>query len=395
MLLDLQTVGLDHGGLVAVKHAFRTAGRDVEVNVRSSDENFEIHARAFARAAGHHICAVIADDNGRVIRFRVGASVDARDRTALDSGSAAATGIVEVADQRWGLAARGAHVESGVAELGFGLIRKSEIWADEAARMYQQATAAQWSPDSAIPWQAARAPAELEQATSTIMTYLVENENVALLVPTRFLGQLHPHFREVMQLLAVQIADEARHIEVFSRRITANGRQPGLSTVGGQRSLQTLLEEPDFATASFLLSVLGEGTFLSLLWFLHKHAADEATKTLCQLAAQDEARHVAFAIAHLTRHAAHDAAVLGRLRSAAERRHTTLQHSAGLNEDVFDALCILAAGSLEPAALANGHQAVMALNAEMDQHRQRRLARIGFSAAEAESISAMHTRNFM
>ena len=37
-----------------------------------------------------------------------------------------------------------------------------------------------------------------------IMTYLIENETAALIIPSRFIAQLHPHFREVMQLLAVQ-----------------------------------------------------------------------------------------------------------------------------------------------------------------------------------------------
>ena len=97
------------------------------------------------------------------------------------------------------------------------------------------------------------------------MTYLIENEQAALLVPARFLGRVHPHFREVVQLLAVQVADEARHVEVFTRRAALRGGALGVSTAGGQASLQTLLDEPDFALASFLLSVLGEGTFLTLL----------------------------------------------------------------------------------------------------------------------------------
>ncbi len=142
------------------------------------------------------------------------------------------------------------------------------------------------------------------------MTYLVENETAALIVPSRFVAQLHPHFREVMQLLAIQAADEARHIEVFTRRALLKGRQPGLSTAGGQASLQTLVDEPDFATASFLLSVLGEGTFLSLLWFLERYAPDPVTAAVCRLAAQDEARHVAFGMAHLREHIAREPQVL-------------------------------------------------------------------------------------
>jgi len=50
------------------------------------------------------------------------------------------------------------------------------------------------------------------------MTYLIENETVALVIPAKFASQIHPHFREVIQLLAIQVADEARHIEVFTRR---------------------------------------------------------------------------------------------------------------------------------------------------------------------------------
>jgi hypothetical protein len=145
------------------------------------------------------------------------------------------------------------------------------------------------------------------------MTYLVENETAALIVPSRFIAQLHPHFREVMQLLAVQAADEARHMEVFTRRALLKGRQLGVSTAGGQASLQTLVEEPDFAIASFLLSVLGEGTFLTLLAFLERFAPDPVTAAVSRLAARDEARHVAFGMAHLREHIKADPHVLGAL----------------------------------------------------------------------------------
>ena len=105
-----------------------------------------------------------------------------------------------------------------------------------------------------------------------------------------------------MQVLAIQAADEARHIEVFTRRARLKRDELGLSTVGGQASLKTLVDEPDFAIASFLLSVLGEGTFLSLLWFIERYAPDPVTATVARLAAQDEARHVAFGLAHLSQH---------------------------------------------------------------------------------------------
>jgi len=228
-----------------------------------------------------------------------------------------------------------------------------------------------------------------------IMTYLIENETAALLVPSRLVSQLHPHFREVMQALALQAADEARHIEVFTRRALLKRTELGLSTAGGQTSLKTLVEEPDFAIASFLLSVLGEGTFLSLLWFLDRHAADPVTAAVCRLAAQDEARHVAFGMAHLREHISQDAGILPKLANAVRRRHDVLRNTAGLNAEVFDALLLVASGSWDPSDLRRGHENVMGLLQEMDELRQKRMVHIGFSAAEAQELSALHTRNFM
>src|SRR5204863_43854 len=77
-----------------------------------------------------------------------------------------------------------------------------------------------------------------------------------------------------------------------------NGGELGVSGAGGRASLQTLLAEPDFGLACFLLSVLGEGTFLNLLSFIERHAPDPVTGRVAHLALQDEARHVAFALAH-------------------------------------------------------------------------------------------------
>src|SRR5690349_13162537 len=85
--------------------------------------------------------------------------------------------------------------------------------------MYAQAAAAQWDPATAVPWESEfDLPGEVEDAIVQLMTYLIENETTALVVPSRFVAQMHPHFREVMQVLAVQAADEARHIEMFTRR---------------------------------------------------------------------------------------------------------------------------------------------------------------------------------
>jgi hypothetical protein len=238
-------------------------------------------------------------------------------------------------------------------------------------------------------------PPDVEAAVVQVMTYLVENEQAALAVPARFLGRIHPHFHEVVQFLALQVADEARHVEVFTRRAALNGLEPGLSTVDGRASLATLLAEPDFSLASFLLSVLGEGTFLNLLAFLEANAPDSATADVTRLARQDETRHVAFAMAHLEYQLAAEPSLRDRLRAAVERRFEALRSTSGLNELVRDALVVLAAGSWAPPAVRDGYEKVLALETEMAEGRERRLVRLGFPADEARSLAALHTRNYM
>ena len=395
MLLDLEDLALDRGGLLLVKRALRQAAEGESVTVTGTAPDLWIHLRAWCRAEGH----TFAQADGRSTVITPGHAEVNRWSGAERAGHANPLAPGALADhppQQWGLAARGALVESGAPEFHFPLAAKVEVWSPDAVRIYAQAAAAQWDPATAIPWDAAfDLPAEIEDAVVQIMTYLVENETAALIVPSRFIAQLHPHFREVMQVLAIQVADEARHVEVFTRRALLKRPELGLSTAGGQASLQTLVDEPDFAIASFLLSVLGEGTFLSLLWFIERYAPDPVTAAVCRLAAQDEARHVAFGMSHLREHLNADPSVRDRLANAVRRRHDALRHTAGLNAEVFDALLLMAAGSWQPADLQRGHDRVSALLHDMHLSRRKRLAYLGFSETDADELSALHTRNFM
>lgn len=390
-LVDLGPLGMDEGGHLLIKRALQGVPVGGRVGVRGASPELAVHLRAWCRVQGHEIERAEGDPGAVIVR---GGAAVGRWRDAELAGQPGR--VVDDAPAHWGLAARGATVEAGAPAFAFSLHTRVEVWTEEAGRLYAQATAAQWDPATAIPWDAAfELPGDVEDAVVQVMTYLIENETAALVIPARFAAHVHPHFREVMQLLAIQAADEARHIEVFTRRALLRHRRPGLSTIGGQASLKTLVEEPDFVLASFLLSVLGEGSFLSLLWFLFAHAPDPVTREVARLAAQDEARHVAFGLAHLGRHVEEAPGLRERLALAIRRRHDALAHTAGLNEEVFDSLVVLAAGEWSPAALRKGWERVQQLQADMDDGRRRRLMKLGFDAADAAGLSSLHTRNFM
>jgi len=364
------------------------------LEVTGRHEELSLHLRAWCRTHGHRFES--ADDLSGSLCGTITPAAHFGKLPTERAGTAPPAGIMDRPPRHWGLAGRSAEIELGGPTFDFGLVDKAELWTDDAARLYARAAAAQWDPNVAIDWTASiEHDDEIENAVVQVMTYLIENETAALLVPARFLARLHPHFREVMQVLAIQAADEARHVEVFTRRALLKRDKLGLSTIGGQASLKTLLDEPDFALASFLLTVMGEGSFLILLNFIHRYGPDPVTRSVARLAAQDEARHVAFGLAHLRRHAAEDASLLSRLSNAVQRRHAELAQTAGLNERVFEALTVIAAGGFTPHEIGAGFQRVMQLQADMDSARQTSLLRLGFSETEAQSLSQLHTRNFM
>ncbi|MDM5177441.1 ferritin-like domain-containing protein [Massilia sp. DJPM01] len=396
--IDIEHLGFDAGAHLLVKHGLQQLAPGEALDVTGSGAGWDGQLTAWCRSQGHP-CAALEVDGRRLVRVTRGGAEAGRWRAALHSGHAdprVEGAIAAQAKAQWGLAARGATVEAGSPAMQFRLDQKDDVWAERAADLYAQAAAAQWDPETAIDWNAEfTLPDMVEDAVVQVLTYMIENEVAALVVPARFLGQVHPHFREVQAVLAIQVADEARHIEVFTRRVRLKGREPGLSTAGGQSSLKTLLDEQDFSVAEFLLSVLGEGTFVSLLHFLHACAPDPVTRQIARLAARDEARHVAFGMTHLAARLEREPAFRTRLANAVQSRNDALAASSGLNEEVFDALILLAAGELTPAAIAAGYLRVQQLMVDMAEGRQSRLERLGFSKAEAQQLSALHTRNFM
>lgn len=391
-VINIESLGLAEGALLIIRRALASRPPGQTLRVCGQSPDWALHLGAWCRQQGHGFAA---QADGSVLITRA-IQADGRWQDAMSTEGDAPDTPAEEALPRWGLAARGVTVEAGSPPFHFSLRQRHQIWAATAGDLYRQAAAAQWNPATAVDWDAPfELLPEIESAVVQVMSYLIENENAALLVPARHLGQIHPHFREVVQVLALQCADEARHIEVFTRRATLKGAWPALSTAGGQASLQTLFDAPDFSIATFLLAVLGEGTFVNLLNFLHAHAPDPVTAQIARLAARDEARHVAFGMAHLEYRLSVEPDFQVRLANAIETRYDQLAATAGLNEEVFDSLVLLAAGDLSAAAIARGHAVVQELQREMSAGRKARLARLGFARDEAARLASLHTRNFM
>ncbi len=304
--------------------------------------------------------------------------------------------VPEVAPTTTGFAPRGAVVEPGSPAFDFTINARAAVWATEVADLYEQATANQWDASRDLPWHLLQPlPEPLERAVCQMMTFLTENEYSALYVPAKFIPRINPQFGEVVLFLSTQMMDEARHIEAFTKRALANGGGLQYSAATTQLSLKTLFDQHDFTSASFLLSVLGEGTFLDLLRFIEGHAPDPVTAEVCRRARADEARHVHFGMAHVRYFLAQSPAHFEELLQTVRQRAAYMSAVTEVSPRIQEALAVLAAGGLDPVRLAEGTAAVRSLIEQMHEHRLQRLLAAGFTAEQAAEISRLHTPNFM
>ena len=197
--------------------------------------------------------------------------------------------------------------------------------------------------------------------------------------------------------LATQLADEARHIDVFLRA-RARRRRRARRLVGAppRARCYSLLELEDFTEAAFLLSVLGEGTFLDLLRFIEQHAPDEATAR--DRAARARRRGAPRPLRHRPRAPRARRTIrrsTRRLEAAVRRRAATLHGAGGVPAPIAGRAHHPGGARDRSPAVARGHEAFRELLDDMHQGRMKRLQTAGFTAEQAQALSDLHTPNFM
>ncbi len=304
--------------------------------------------------------------------------------------------VPENAPTYLGFVPRGAVAEPGMPDYGFAINRREEVWADNISDLYEQAKGAQWDASTSIAWSDLPALDEdLERAVCQVMTFLAENEYSALYIPSKFLPRINPQFTEVVLFLATVVNDEARHIEAFTKRAMANGGGLQYASAATEWSLYSLLIQEDYFNSSFLLHVLGEGTFLDLLRFCEEHSPDAVTHDIVRRARQDEARHVAYGVAHLKYQLEREPGSLSRLLEAVESRADAIAATTGATPFVMEALAVLAGGGARPAQMSAGVEKVRSLYTAMHENRIQRLTQAGVPADLARKMSDLHTPNFM
>jgi hypothetical protein len=405
---EVGTLELGAGLEVLVSAALQSAG-EAGLDVISESRSSAAELLGWARLAGHPVIEERTEGSRWIVRLRrgpdpqvSGAQILARAQPDLSRGEFTTNALRELvgppppyAEPSVGLAPLGSHAEPLAHPYNWAHSEKDRLWSEHLATLTDRAAAAQWNATTDVPWQTALlVRGDRQRAVSQVATYIAQNEYAAYYVPAQYLSQVNPSFVEVLMWLASHVHDEARHIEVFTKRALI-GDGPARALASTELSLRTLMEEHDFSVSALLLNVLGEGTFLDLLAFVAAHAPDAAMATAARLAHRDERRHVQFGISHIRSRLDDHPDERAPLVAAVERRAAKLVNLEGLSPVVGESLVVMASPSMQPADIGDSGRAVRAMLGRMARNREARLRAAGFDDSTARYLSELHTPNLM
>ena len=280
---------------------------------------------------------------------------------------------------------RGSFATPGMPRLdNYSVNRKDELWADNAATLYEEAIQRRWNAMQDIAWDALPAlPEDLELAWCQLCTELGHHATAEIDTIGQWLHRMNYAYIEPKMFLATQEFDAARHFEAMRHRALCNGGALGLESPGfmNRRMLETRAGWPEVALSLYI----ARGTLTLLLYrFGAAYAANAVDRKIFSLCLQDKARHLAYGQAMLKLTVAVKGVDFGvslrRILGSIEK------DMAGELKDpvLWEALAIIAGGSV--AAMTAGMAAVARLRAD---YIRQYLARLNFAGIQKPE-SALH-----
>ena len=220
----------------------------------------------------------------------------------VNQGSYSPERSPEIVRHNFSMAPRGAILPKGLPSLGYKLNRKSELWSDMAAALFEEGKSRRWAPARDVPWSALDAAgysAQQDAAIRQLSTSLISIGLVAADVPARWEWTMNQEFHEVKYLMCLQMIDAARLAEAFRKRALYGAGHLGTDFRELGELMRMVFDSGTYPCASASLNLM----LFSLVQALGRHlewaANNSADRVLGTRAAQDASRFVAYGIDHL------------------------------------------------------------------------------------------------
>ncbi len=238
---------------------------------------------------------------------------------------------------------RGAYMPPDTANLAasYSIYDKSEVWADNAAALYEEAIRERWISAVDVPWDTlAPLPRHEELAIDQLCTNWSEHSHLGLEAVSMWLEEISYGFHEVKLYLATVCYEFGRHTEAFRKRALSNGGGLGMQTPGTfTRTVYSAMKFTEMVSIQMLL----RGSFQISLFERYGDAIgrSDADRKLYQLVARDLRRQLAFATEHLKYFVATQPHKRGQAHAYLSRGEAALGNELRRNRPHNEALMLL------------------------------------------------------
>ncbi|HXG41982.1 MAG TPA: hypothetical protein VNL95_04575 [Dehalococcoidia bacterium] len=249
---------------------------------------------------------------------------------------------------------RGAQHNPGAPSMGYTIYEKAELWADNAADLYEESIQRQWKPATAIPWEEmAPLPEVQERALAQLCTYLCQNALVCSDVIGKWLKEMSYGYHEVKVYMATVGFDYARHFDVFRKRAYLNGVGMGRQSPGYY--LRVIKDARRWTETSTLMFIFNTSYLIHLCQIGYYTAASEGDALIFRLAMQDLARQTAYGIKHLHYFLMRKPECREEIHSYLQRAEALFAYEDDKDRTLPEALMVLLGGGLGQEELKRGY----------------------------------------
>jgi hypothetical protein len=220
----------------------------------------------------------------------------------INGGGYAPDRVPERVRENFSMAPRGALLPPGLPSLGYTLNRKSDVWADSAAAVFEEGKSRHWAPARDVPWSALdgrEVDVRREAAVRQLCTLVSGLGLLASDVAARAVYRMNIEFHEVKYLLCVQMLDGARIAEAARKRALYGSGGLGRDSKALGELLKIVLEADTYPEASAGLNLVLAGLAQALARHLEWAADNAADQALWTRIAQDASRFLAYGVDHL------------------------------------------------------------------------------------------------
>jgi hypothetical protein len=210
--------------------------------------------------------------------------------------------IPEKIRHNFSMAPRGAVYPPGLPHLGYDINRKSEVWSENCAALYEESKSRHWIPSMEVPWAALEDlghSEDVERGLAQLYTDLTSMATVLEDVPSKWVWHINHEMVELKSWLCTQMFDAAQLADIFRKRALAGGTGLGRDHAPLGEMLKGVFDSGTYPCASVGAFILLSGWMQALLRHIGAVSTNPADQTIARFGMQDVSRFLAYGDGHI------------------------------------------------------------------------------------------------